>query len=76
MSNSIELWRTGWVISHNGNSGEVSELWVGDAQTPDKRLMFWALEALMINCKRSELRAQQESGRGCSAHTDSLRELS
>ena len=52
MANSIELWRTGWVISHNGNSGEVSELWVGDLKTPDSRLMFWALEALMINGKR------------------------
>ncbi len=41
MAKSIELWRTGWIINHNGNKGMVSELWIGET-------MFWALEADMI----------------------------
>ena len=33
----IELWRSGWIVSHDGSHGEISELWIGDE-------MLWAVE--------------------------------
>jgi hypothetical protein len=35
---SIELWRSGWEIEHEGITGEISEVWVGD------KLLCWAVE--------------------------------
>jgi hypothetical protein len=38
MAITLELWRSGWVVEHDGVTGEISEVWNGND------LVCWALE--------------------------------